>query len=74
MNNSEIYKALRMIVKTYISESNQEELLKILGDCELEGRFPLGKGILACVSSDSNGVRFKPEHKDLWDEICHHCI
>lgn len=74
MNRQDIYEGLRLIVITYIAESKQHELLSMLDKREAEGGFPPGKGVLACVDSDSNGVTLKPEHKDLWNDICYHCI
>jgi hypothetical protein len=74
MTNQELYEALRVIVRTYISEVEQQELLGILDQREAEGAFPPGKGVLACVDSDSNGIRLKAEHKDLWEEICYLCV
>lgn len=74
MNNQAIYEALRLIVRTYVFESKQQELVDILDQREAEGALPPGKGVLACVHSDSNGIKLKAEHKDLWDEVCYCCV
>lgn len=74
MSSHEIYNALRIITSHYIAEPKQSELLFLLDEKEAANEFPPGKGILACVSSDSNGVRLKPEHYQLWDAICAYCI
>ncbi len=74
MNTNEIYQGLRVIVNHYIAEPRQSELLELLDKREAVGEFPPGKGVIACVSSDSNGVRIKPEHRQLWDDICWHCV
>ncbi len=74
MTNKEIYDGLRLIVETYISDHLHQELLTLLNEREEAGTFPPGKGILASVNSDSNGVAIKQEHKELWSYLCHHCI
>ncbi|MCP3925212.1 MAG: hypothetical protein GY714_21780 [Desulfobacterales bacterium] len=74
MTNKEIFDGLRLIVKTYISEHLHQELLGLLSEREALGDFPPGKGIIASVDSDSNGVPIKQEHKKLWSDLCHHCI
>jgi hypothetical protein len=74
MTTDEIYQGLRIIVNHYIAEPKQTELLLLLTKRESAGDFPPGKGIIACVSSDSNGVRIKPEHQQLWNDLCWHCI
>ncbi len=56
MNNQEIYEGLQLIVQMYISEAKQKELISLLNIQEAEGGFPSGKGILAYVDSDSNGI------------------
>ncbi len=74
MNKNEIYEGLRLIVRTYIATEYQQELLRLLDRRESEGSFPPGKGILADMDSHSNGIKLKEEHKELYDDICHHCI
>ena len=74
MTDKEIYDALRMIIRTYISEELHNELIVQLNEKEANGEFPPGKGILASVRSDSNGVALKEEHNKLWKELCFHCV
>ncbi len=74
MTKFEIYKALRMFVCTYIVNERQQELLTILDLRESEGSFPPAKGIFADMEFYSNGVKLKPEHRELFDDICHFCI
>ena len=74
MTDKEIYDGLRLLVETYISEQLHQELLTLLDDREGAGEFPPGKGIIASVNSGSNGVAIKQEHKELWSDLCHHCI
>ncbi|WP_139304888.1 hypothetical protein [Microbulbifer marinus] len=74
MENKEIYDGLRLIAQTYISDEKKDEILIGLDQCEKEGRFPPGKWVLASVDSHSNGVGLKREHKELWSDICYHCV
>ena len=74
MTPEEVYEGLRLVVRTYIDKTLQQELLAFLDAREAEGEFPPGKHILHRVNSDSNGVELKPEHEELWSSLCHHCI
>jgi hypothetical protein len=74
MTRHEIYNGLRIITSNYIAEPKRSELLVLLDEKEAARHSPPGKGILACVSSDSNGIDLTQEHKELWDTICYYCI
>jgi hypothetical protein len=74
VTDKEIYDALRMIIRTYISEELHNGLLALLEEREIKGEYLPGKGILAAVNSDSNGVALKEEHHKLWKELCFHCV
>ena len=74
MTQKEIYDGLRLLVKTYITESNHEELLSILKQREDENSFPPGKGILSDMITNSNGIKLKAEHMELYSEICRCCV
>jgi hypothetical protein len=74
MTDSEIYNALRLFVRSYIQEQRQAELLQILDQREAEKSFPPGKGILADMHAYPNGQALKPEHKELYEDVCWHCV
>jgi hypothetical protein len=74
MEKQEIYEGLESLAKSYISSTKLDEVLGSLREAEEQGRFPLGKYVLACIDSHSNGKSLGSEHKVLWVDICHHCI
>ncbi len=74
MTNSDIYEALRILVRNYIQAGRRLELLQILDQREEENASPPGKGVLADMLTFSNGQAMKPEHKELYDDICWHCV
>ncbi|WP_394561786.1 hypothetical protein [Aquipseudomonas alcaligenes] len=74
MSEAELYEALRVLVREYIVEPEQEKLLELLDSKETQGIPAPGKGILQSLGELKNGRPLTLEHKNLSFQICNHCV
>ena len=74
MSEAELYEALRILVREYVKELEQERLLDLLNSKEAQGVPAPGKGVLQSIIELKNGRHLTPEHEELYSQICNHCV